>query len=552
MTVKINAYAVFDGGGIKGLAFTGALKAMEKSNIEIIGYAGASSGAMIAYLSSIGYTGEEIYEQLNKTDFISLLNQPEKDELNIIKNVIKARFNVGWVGEKANFFSKLLKLRKIDKCVSKEHSNIFDRALKRLVNNFGLYNKDGLEDLLKRLTLLKITTNSAEKKISDCFLSFSEHYKLTKKDLRIIATCLDDGNALEFSHLKTPDECVIKALLASGSYPIVFQPSNFNGRFIVDGGLSCNLPTYTFYNDSFKRYPIFAFDLVPLPIKFNAYNPNTKINTLFSYIGSMINASLDASTNIISKVTGGVAITIRLPRDIKATDFDLEETRKDNLFLRGERYTRFIINHSLLTSHLKDVKTKHDIAKLLYGKHEIILSSLITALPKRTETVKAWLYTTIDKPETELVSFAKGSNNPLSATVKDLTFSLKNPKIFSCTESWDTKKMFPIYDSRKNKTYINYPIKVTNELFKKTIHSPNAEYIELLAILVISIDCHFTKCNWFTLKTDISSQNSPTVIGLDISPNIDIILEKFEKVIRNAILGHQMLFHENRGGIKNA
>lgn len=47
MVNKINAYAVFDGGGVKGIAFAGALKAVRNSNIEFVGYAGASAGAII-------------------------------------------------------------------------------------------------------------------------------------------------------------------------------------------------------------------------------------------------------------------------------------------------------------------------------------------------------------------------------------------------------------------------------------------------------------------------------------------------------------------------
>ncbi|WNK38667.1 patatin-like phospholipase family protein [Pantoea agglomerans] len=60
MVNKIDAYAVFDGGGIKGIAFAGALKAVSESNIKFAGYAGASAGAIIAFLSSIGFTGDEI------------------------------------------------------------------------------------------------------------------------------------------------------------------------------------------------------------------------------------------------------------------------------------------------------------------------------------------------------------------------------------------------------------------------------------------------------------------------------------------------------------
>lgn len=552
MSIKIKAYAVFDGGGIKGIAFAGALKAIENSDIEIIGYAGASSGALIAYLSSIGYDGELIYKILTKTNFISLLNQPTKNELSIIKGVLKKRISIGWVGEKAGIIKKGFRLLKLNYCVSKADRKVFDQALKRLTLDYGLYNKDKVENLLKKLTLIKFKNHASIFNNNGCFLSFSDHYKLTNKDFRVISTCLDDGNAIEFSHLKTPNDCIIKALAASASYPIVFQPSNYNNTYITDGGLSCNLPTYTFYNDSFKRFPILAFDLVPKPSKNLNSISKPKINSFFSYIDSMINASLDASTNIISTVTGGFAVTIRLPQAIKATDFEIEDSIKKDLFTRGERYTRFIINHSLLTSYLTDVKNKHDVARLLYGNHDTILTSLIALLPVRKEVVKAWLYTTIDKPETELLSFAKSTNYPSNVKVKDLVFDLNYPNSHSCTESWDKKEMFPIYDSRRNKTYINYPIKLTSEVYQNNNPNSKKEDVEIIALLVISIDCYYKDCNWFTYGTNPNNHSlSNIIINLDISPYIDTIIKAFAPIIRNAILGHQVLFHESRGSIKN-
>jgi NTE family protein len=43
-------FAIFEGGGAKGLAHVGALKAAESRNLEFIGVAGASAGAIIAAL----------------------------------------------------------------------------------------------------------------------------------------------------------------------------------------------------------------------------------------------------------------------------------------------------------------------------------------------------------------------------------------------------------------------------------------------------------------------------------------------------------------------
>ncbi|HCS8989786.1 TPA: patatin-like phospholipase family protein, partial [Klebsiella quasipneumoniae] len=49
---KINCYAVFEGGGIKGVAFAGALQKAEEAGLNFIGYAGASAGAIIAFLAA--------------------------------------------------------------------------------------------------------------------------------------------------------------------------------------------------------------------------------------------------------------------------------------------------------------------------------------------------------------------------------------------------------------------------------------------------------------------------------------------------------------------
>ena len=60
----MKAYAVFDGGGVKGAALAGALTAAEQEKIEFQGYGGTSAGSIVALLASIGYTGKEILNRL--------------------------------------------------------------------------------------------------------------------------------------------------------------------------------------------------------------------------------------------------------------------------------------------------------------------------------------------------------------------------------------------------------------------------------------------------------------------------------------------------------
>ena len=56
----------FSGGGIKGAAHIGALKAFEEENIEFDYIAGTSSGSIVAALYAVGYKSGEIYEIFKK------------------------------------------------------------------------------------------------------------------------------------------------------------------------------------------------------------------------------------------------------------------------------------------------------------------------------------------------------------------------------------------------------------------------------------------------------------------------------------------------------
>ena len=54
------------GGGIKGAAHIGVLKALEEENIKFEYISGTSSGSIIAALYSLGYKSDEIYDLFNK------------------------------------------------------------------------------------------------------------------------------------------------------------------------------------------------------------------------------------------------------------------------------------------------------------------------------------------------------------------------------------------------------------------------------------------------------------------------------------------------------
>ena len=68
------------GGGVKGAAHVGVLKALEEENIQIDYIGGTSSGSIVASLYAIGFTADEIYiifkkycKKIKYVDFFNII-----------------------------------------------------------------------------------------------------------------------------------------------------------------------------------------------------------------------------------------------------------------------------------------------------------------------------------------------------------------------------------------------------------------------------------------------------------------------------------------------
>ena len=182
------------GGGIKGAAHIGVLKAFEEANIKINMISGASSGSIIATLFAEGYSVDEIYK--------------------IFKQYAS---EIGYF----------------------EYKNIF-----KLVG--GL--------IFKRK--LVITGLSSGKKISKYVKEFSEKKKIVnimdiKFPLFISSVNLASGDTYIFTSQGIREDKKVKftnkisisdAVRASCSYPGIFEPCEIYGNYFVDGGITENTP----------------------------------------------------------------------------------------------------------------------------------------------------------------------------------------------------------------------------------------------------------------------------------------------------------------------
>ena len=125
------------GGGVKGAAHIGALKALKEKNIQIDCISGTSSESIVATLYALGYSCEEILDIFKryskKIKYIDL-----KNIYNIIKNFI--------------FKHKLI-------IEGFNTGEIIEKTIDKLCNNKNVYN---ISDVKKRLLITSDSLNNGK------------------------------------------------------------------------------------------------------------------------------------------------------------------------------------------------------------------------------------------------------------------------------------------------------------------------------------------------------------------------------------------------------
>jgi len=188
------------GGGIKGAAHIGALKAFEEENISFDYLSGTSSGSIVATLSAVGYNADEIYrlfeEYAGKIHYID-----GKAIINILKRLLIERkliiegLNSGTIIEKV----------------------INEACLKKGITN--------INQIKKYLLVPSVDLDSG----GIYFFSSMRDSRENRNTFSDVFTYINDIN-------------IGKAVRASCSYPGVFCPCEYTGRKLVDGGIRENVP----------------------------------------------------------------------------------------------------------------------------------------------------------------------------------------------------------------------------------------------------------------------------------------------------------------------
>ncbi len=273
--MKVDAF--FDGGGILGISFIGAYKALTDYGIQIDKVLGISSGSIVASLIAARFTASELIELLNAYRDFSFFKQKTKTA-------------------KKQYIGKPLSL----------------------LLNKGIYDSTVIEQFMEDVLAKKLVT------------TFQEMMYLGESKLKIIATDFTNKrlmllpNDLVMYGYNPSGFKIATAVRMSCAIPFFYTPYEFKTKrgisYVIDGGVIRNIPTTLINNNQ---------ELEKITLRFKFKKQPNRWGNRFNDIKNTV--SYKNNTNNLEKV-----ITIYTNRKIKVTDFDI--SREDIIYLYKQGY----------------------------------------------------------------------------------------------------------------------------------------------------------------------------------------------------------------------
>jgi NTE family protein len=290
----------FEGGGVKGVAYGGALEVLEHSQItpQIERVAGTSAGAITATLVSLGYTAAEFNDIMMSIDFKKL-----------------------------------------------EDGSDLGGPL-RLIEDYGWFKGDYFLNLME---------SYIEQKVGDGRATFGDLAgKGGFKDLHVFGTDLSQQAVQEFSNQTTPDVAVADAVRISMSIPFFFEARSYADNVYCDGGVLNNYPVSAFDEQYTAADPETGHTMLhrtpnPETLGFHLDNldqpPPRPVDNVRRFAGSVFDAILNIQNILLKTNPGDERRTVFInDLGVKTTDFQLSDLTKHQLIEQGRIATAKYLN----------------------------------------------------------------------------------------------------------------------------------------------------------------------------------------------------------------
>ena len=324
---------VFEGGGVKGIAYVGALNKLQEEGIlqNIQRVAGTSAGAMVAVLVGLGFTSTEISDILWDISFQNFLDS----SWGVIRNTSRLLSDYGWY--KGEFFRDLM-------------AGYIEKKTKN-----------------SEITFKELETR---RKNGETFL-----------DIHLIGADLTTGYSVVFNAKNTPHVKIADAARISMSIPLFFaavKGLQGNDHVYVDGGLLDNYAIKVFDQSNLvqsknnRRKTEYYEKINELLKKRNADNkakvieyvynketlgfrldakedinlflnqgeaPKKEIKNFFSYTKALVTALIDFQNNVHLHSDDWQRTVYIDTLGVNSLDFKLSDKKKEALVESGYNYT---------------------------------------------------------------------------------------------------------------------------------------------------------------------------------------------------------------------
>lgn len=313
---------VLEGGGVKGIAYIGALEVLDEREItpEIQRIGGTSAGAINAILLGLGFTSQETKDILWSLDFNDFMDE----SWGVIRDT------------------------------------------KRLINEFGWYKGDHFRNWIGKL--IKQKTGNSESTFADIEAMKD---KRNFKSLYFMGTNLSTSFSEIFSAEHTPRICVADAVRISMSIPLFFAAKrSIRDDVYVDGGVLNNYPIKLFDRKKYlksKNYTeteyykkinlqmadskraisnyvynkeTFGFRLDSKEeiavFRDHAEPANKKVDDFFGYTWALIHTVLEGQQSTHLHGDDWIRTIYIDTIGVGTTDFDLSDAKKESLVKSGK------------------------------------------------------------------------------------------------------------------------------------------------------------------------------------------------------------------------
>ncbi|HVN58744.1 MAG TPA: patatin-like phospholipase family protein [Bacteroidales bacterium] len=308
---------VFEGGGVKGIAYGGALDVLNEmgilNKIERVG--GTSAGAINAALLATGHSTTEISEIISNTDFSAF-------------------------ADGGSIFTKI------------------PRLLKRYgINKGDVFSRFIRDKIGEKTQNPDLTFNQLSKRV--------EEGEPGLRNLYIITTDLTRQKPVIFSHegSENSDTPIWLAVRMSMGIPIYFQSVFYKNSVLVDGGVSYNYAVNIFDNKKYLsnqqngKYDFYPDDKIKVfnyetlgfrldsrqVIKYSHDNwaiPPEKIENIKQFSGALLNFMMEMAnkSHLLPEDWNRTVFIDTL--DVRTTDFHINRERINALIRSGRNCTK--------------------------------------------------------------------------------------------------------------------------------------------------------------------------------------------------------------------